>query len=156
MVPEAPEQVENNKPIKQQNIQKFFQQTTSTTPKITNTTNTTKTRNNIKKNNKSQKQQIDQATITKRKGYWLQLAAKSKKQHENNMKISNTTKIQGDQKSNNLTSSHTEDIEYGNRPPELFFEASPKQRLKPEGVTSGKILESSLPNPGTNPGSIEK
>ena len=72
------------------------------------------------------------------------------------MKISNTTKIQGDQKSNNLTSSHTEDIEYGNRPPELFFEASPKQRLKPEGVTSGKILESSLPNPGTNPGSIEK
>ena len=55
-----------------------------------------------------------------------------------------------------MTGSHTETIEYGNMPPELFFEPSPKQCLKPDGVTSGKILECSLPNPGTNPGSIEK
>ena len=33
---------------------------------------------------------------------------------------------------------------YDNKPPELFLEASPK-----------KNLESTLPNPGTNPGSKE-
>ena len=37
MVPEAAEQDENNKPVKQQNIQKFIQQTTSTNLITTNT-----------------------------------------------------------------------------------------------------------------------
>ena len=80
-------------------------------------------------------------TIEKRKGYWIQLAAKNRIQQEDKNRTENTTRIQSDH-ANNLSKSH---VGIKQRPPDLISETFPKQRLRSEGVTSGKVLEVSLP-----------
>ena len=160
-IPQHVENKDNNK--QQQNIKTFFKPTTSTKlttptrnnratqqkPKIT-TKQTTRTKVN--------KKQQDQTTIEKRKGYWIQLAAKNRIQQEEKNRTTNTTRLQSDQKTNNLSSSHVESIENKLRPPDLISKAFPKQRLRSDGVTDEKILEVSLPvsSQDSVPDSIEK
>ena len=91
-----------------------------TTTNINNKTTQQKPKITTKKSTKTKvnKTQQDKTTIEKRKGYWIQLAAKNRIQQEEKIKTTNTTRVHGDQKINNLSSSHVVSIENKLRPPD--------------------------------------